>query len=121
MLEEFQMEQQVRATRRVGIYGDQLVMSAIGACLQEKPEFDVQKLQGFPADLSGKRDTVPLDVILFDLAATRTDFAISFIRMHPSVTVIGVDLANNRILVLSREQSRQLTEENLVQAIQAAS
>ena len=35
------------------------------------------------------------------------------------ILVIGVDLANNKMLLLSDKQSRLLTAEDLVQAIEA--
>ena len=112
------MDKQVKGTRKVGIYGSQLVMSAIGACLQEKPEFDVQRIKGLLPNIIDQSDAAPPDVILFDLAAAQPDFAIPLIHTHPGILLIGVDLANNKMLVLSGKKSCLITAEDLVQAIQ---
>lgn len=112
------MDKQVKGTRKVGIYGSQLVMSAIGACLQEKPEFDVQRIKGLLPNIIDQSDAAPPDVILFDLATTQPDFAIPLIHTHPGILLIGVNLANNKMLVLSGKKSCLITAEDLVQAIQ---
>jgi len=113
------MDKQVKGTRKVGIYGSRLVISAIGASLREKPEFEVQEIEGLLPDMINKADAAHPDVILFDLTATQPHFAIPLIRTHPTIMVIGVDLANNEMIVLSGKQSRLLTMEDLVQAIEA--
>jgi DNA-binding NarL/FixJ family response regulator len=59
------------------------------------------------------------DVILFDLTAVQAHFAIPLMHAHPTIQVIGIDVANNKMLVLSGKQSCLLTAEDLVQAIQA--
>ena len=92
----------------------------IGASLQEKPEFEVQKIDGFLPDIIGKLDAAPPDVILFDLAAAQPHFAIPLMHTHPTILVIGVNLANSKMLVLSGRESCLITAEDLVQAIQAA-
>jgi DNA-binding NarL/FixJ family response regulator len=109
----------MKGARKVGIYGSQLVISAIGASLREKPGFEVQEIEGSDPDIIGKLGAAPPDVILFDLAAAQPHFAISLIHTHPTIMMIGVDLANNKMLVLCGKESRLLTAEDLVQAIQA--
>jgi len=101
----------------VALYGTNLVMSTIGASLQENPEFQVQQIEGTPREIMDKLETAPPDVILFDLAAAQPDFVISLLRKHPTVMIIGVDLTSNNMIVLSGEHSRLLTTEDLVQAI----
>lgn len=113
------MDEQMKGTRKVSIYGSQLVMSIIGACLQEKPEFDVQRIDGLLPNIIDETDAASPDVILFDLTAAQNYFAISLMRTHPTVMLIGVDLASKKMLVLSGRQSRLMTGEDLVQAIQA--
>lgn len=114
------MDEQMKGTRKVGIYGSQLAMSIIGASLQEKPEFDVQRIDGLLPNIIDETDAAPPDVILFDLTAAQNHFAISLIRNHPTVMLIGVDLAGKKMLVLSGEEFDLLTVEDLVQAIQEA-
>jgi hypothetical protein len=113
------MAEQAKARRKVGIYGSQLVISAIGASLQQKPGLDVQQIEGpFPKTTGQLSQPIP-DVILFDLAAAQPHIAIPLIANHPAIMVIGVDLRNNKMLVLSGKEISLLTPEDLVQAIEA--
>jgi hypothetical protein len=103
--------------RVVAIYGSNLVMSAIGTSLRGDERFQVHHFdQGLP-DKSGMPDGSKPHVILFDLATAPADLALSLLQKHPMLTMIGVDIRNNKMLVLSGEQSRLLTAEDLIAAI----
>jgi hypothetical protein len=106
----------VKRRRKVGIYGRRLLLSAIGASLHGNPALEVQEIEGFPPCISDKLDA--LDVILFDLNADESQFAIQLINSHPELRTIGVDLANNEMLVLSGNKCRLLNKEDLAQAIE---
>jgi hypothetical protein len=108
----------VKNKRTVALYGNNLVMSTIGASLQEKPEIQVQQIQGLLPDIIDKLEAPPPDVILFDLAAAQPHFAIPLLRNHPTIMLIGVDVKSNKMLVLFGEQSRLLTANDLVQVIE---
>jgi len=105
-------------SRTVVLYGGNLVMATIGASLQEKPEFQVQQIEGLLPDIIDKLDAAPPDAILFDLAKAQPHFLIPLLRNHPKIMLIGVDLESNKMLVLSGEQSRLLTADDLVQVIE---
>ena len=111
------MDKQVTETRKVGIYGSRLVISAIGASLQQNPALDVQvfedPLPGVPDDPNAVRP----DVIVFDMASASPQFAIPLMNANPAITLIGVDLAKNEMLVLSCRRYDLLTAEDLVGAI----
>ena len=108
----------MKKKRTVALYGSNLVMSTIGASLKEKPEFQVQQIQGLLPDFIDKLEAPPPDVILFDLAAAQPHFAIPLLRNHPTIMLIGVDLRSNQMLVLFGEQSRLLTADDLVHVIE---
>ncbi len=105
-------------TRTVLLYGSNLLMSIIDASLQKNPEFQVQKIDGLVPDILNKLNAAPPDVILFDLAATHPHFAISLLRNHPTIILIGLDLVINKMLVLSGAHSRFLKADDLVQVIE---
>lgn len=111
------MDEAVKGTRRVGLLGSRLVLSAIGAHLQEIPGLEVQSIQEYPPEIIGSPDTVLPEFVLFDLMAGEPDFVMHLIHAHPTVTVIGVDLLNHTMLVVSGRQSRLLTEEDLMRVI----
>ena len=102
----------------VALYGSNLVMSIIGASLQEMPEFQVQQIQGSLPDIIDKLEAPPPGVILFDLAEAQPRFAVPLLRDHPTIMLIGVDVRSNKMLVLFGEQSRLLTADDLVQVIE---
>jgi len=104
-------------TRTVALYGETLVMSTIGASLQKRPGLQVQQIEGLLSEIVTKLNAAPPDVILFDLAGGQPQFAIPLLQNHPMVTLIGIDLASEKMLVLSGEQSRLLTEEDLMKTI----
>ncbi len=106
-------------TRRVALYGHNVVMSAIGASLKRKPEFQVLEIGGSLSELIEALDALPPDAILFDLAGAEPSFAVPLLRKHPTMLLIGVDLASHKMLVLSGEHSRLLTEDDLIQVIEA--
>ena len=104
--------------RTVALYGSNLVMSAIAARLQEKPEFQVSQIQGLIPDIIEKPEATFPDVIMFDLAVDQPPFAVALLNNHPRLLLIGVDLTSNKMLVLSGQQSRLLTVEDLVKVIE---
>ncbi len=103
--------------RTVVLYGSNLIMSSIGASLQQKPEFKVLKVEDLLPETLEKLKAGPPDAILFDLGAAQPHFAIPLLREHPSITLIGVDLAVNKMLVLSGQQSRLLLVDDLLKVI----
>lgn len=111
------MDKQVTEKLKVGIYGSRLVISAIGASLQQNPAFEVQVFEGLLPGAENESDVCPPDVIVFDMSAAVPEFAIPLINSYPGITLIGVDLAKNEMLVLSGRQCPLLTAEDLVEVI----
>ena len=107
--------------RTVALYGRNLVLSTIGACLQQKPEFRVVRIKGPLSDYLKKMGAARPEVILFDLATAKAHFAVSLMHHHPEIKLVGVDLTRNKMLVLSGESSRLLTIEDLVTVIEKRS
>lgn len=112
------MDKQVKRRRRVGICGSRLVISAISASLQENPAVEVQIIDDLLPNIIEEPDAASPDVILFDIATAPPQFAVRLVNAHPAITLIGVDLAKNEMLVLYGRQRRFLTAEDLMQAIQ---
>ena len=93
-------------------------MSTIGASLREKPGFLVQEIEGLLPDINETLNAAWPDVILFDLDTALANLAISLLRKHPTIMLIGVDLTSNKMLVLSGEQSSLVTADDLMQVIE---
>jgi hypothetical protein len=104
--------------RTVGLCGTNLILSTIGASLKQQPDIQVHQIEGSLVDATGTSDTPLPDVILFDLGAALLPFVLSLLKRYPGITLIGIDLTNNSMLLLSGRQSRLLTADDLMRAIQ---
>jgi len=92
-------------------------MSVIGINLQEKAEFQVQQYEAHLCNIAENLDAAWPDVIIFDLSTAPPDLPICLLRTPSNIILIGVDLTDNKMLVLSGEQSRLITADDLVKAI----
>jgi hypothetical protein len=111
------MDNPMKNEQRVAIYGNNLVMSTIGKSLQERTPFQIHQIDHEFPDLREMSDSQNPDVILFDLASAPSDLPLSWLRKHSAYVMIGVDIENSKMLVLSGAQSRLLTTDDLVKAI----
>jgi len=64
------------------------------------------------------------DVLIFDLAAPDSPtsdlhFPASILQEHPGISLIGLDLNSNKVLVLSGQEHTVLAINDLAQVIQA--
>jgi DNA-binding NarL/FixJ family response regulator len=107
--------------RIVALYGTNLIMSSIGASLQQKPEFRVVRIEGSLEDYLEKMGEARPEAILFDLATAQAHFAVWLMNHYPEIMLVGVDLVSNKMVVLSVDASRLLTIEDLIQAIEKRS
>ncbi|HSB06812.1 MAG TPA: hypothetical protein VLK23_16670 [Thermodesulfobacteriota bacterium] len=104
--------------RRVVLYGSDLVVSTVGANLQGRLQFQILQINPLLPDALQRLDAARPDVVLFDLAGTQPDFTIAVLRKNPGLLLIGVDLKTNKMLVMSGEESRLLTTDDLVNMIE---
>jgi hypothetical protein len=104
-------------TRRVVLYGNDLVVSTVGINLQGRPGFQMSQIDPLLPDALQRLEAARPDVVLFDLAGARPDFTIAVLRKHTGLLLIGVDLDTGKMLVVSGAESRLLTLEDLTQMI----
>jgi len=108
----------MKKKRKVALYGSNLLMSAIGKSLQEHSEFLIHQIDREVIGIGEVPGAALPDVLVFDLTTVPDDFAISVMRAHPVLLLIGVDIEKGKMLVLSGEESRFLTADDLVDAIE---
>jgi hypothetical protein len=109
--------------KTVVLFGSSLAVSSIGASLQGRAGLRVLAvdLDASPAAVHGAAQHLAAlrpDVVLFDLAAISSDFAIALWKEQPGTLLIGMDLLANQALVLSGHPARAHTTEDLLQVIQ---
>jgi hypothetical protein len=100
--------------RRVVLYGSDLVVSTVGANLQGRAGFQIVQIDPLLPDALQRLEAARPHVVLFDLAGAQPDFTITVLRKNPGLLLIGVDLSTGKMLVMSGEESRLLTTDDLV-------
>ena len=107
----------MKEVRKVVLYGRDLVVSSIGANLQDRERFQLAQIDPLLPDALHRLDAVHPDVVLFDLTLARSDFSTTVLSRIPGLLLIGIDLQNNTMLTISGETSRLLTRDDLVRMI----
>jgi hypothetical protein len=109
--------------RKVLLYGNSLVMSTIGASLQECGDLELIHVDAGPDHPAGLADAAaqlgarePVTIV-FDRATTRLDFAMALLDEHPQVLLIGVDPETHQALVWCGRQASAVVAADLVEVI----
>ena len=105
-------------TRTVVLYGNSLVVSSIAASLKAQPHLLLCQPDTSAPDLAQQLRSLAPDVLVFDLASAHPDFAITLLKEHPRMLLIGVDIVNAGMLVLSGQQTQALTIDDLTRVIE---
>ena len=101
--------------RTVVLYGSDLVVSTVAENLRGREGFEILQIDPLLPDALQRLDAARPDVVLFNLAGAQPDFTINTLRKNPGLLLIGVDLGSDKMLVMSGEESRLLTTEDLVE------
>lgn len=102
----------------VTLYGNSLVVSTIGASLHGCREFQVQHVDPAMPDVKQRLSDLQPDILIFDLAVMRPEAAIRLWKIQPHLLLIGIDLAADRMIVLSDRSACALTTGDLLQVIE---
>jgi hypothetical protein len=105
-------------TRTILLCGNSVVLSSIGAALQWQPGLHLLQMVAPCPDAQCMHALQP-DVIIFDLVATPPALLLSLLRQSAGLRLIGLDLANDQMLLWSGEQARALETQELMQALGA--
>jgi hypothetical protein len=103
----------------VVLYGKSLVVSSIGASLQDCAGIQVLPVDPAMPDAGDSLSESQADVVIFDLEAAQPDFALTLWKKQPQLLLIGVDLAKGQALLLSSQPARVLTTGDLLQVIES--
>ncbi len=100
------------------MFGNSLTLTCVEASLRvhEAIEIITVNVQA-PTALKELQALAP-DSVIIDLGTVPADFPFLLLREQPGVLVIGVDAAEDGLLVLSVQQARAVTTRDLVQVIE---
>ena len=101
--------------RRVLLYGESLLLGAVGATLKQDSRLEIISLAS-PLTTQQLASLAP-DVILFDVDGARPDAALASLKARPRLVLIGIDPSTDQMLLWSGHHSRALTMEDLADAI----
>ncbi len=104
--------------RTVVLFGDSLLMDAVEAGLSDKQELGVMRIYTPVTGIEEQLMSLGPDVVIFDLDAPHLEFIIHFLRDHPGVPLLGLDVTSSKVIVISSQQHTTLTADDLAQMIQ---
>ncbi len=129
--------------RTVILYGNSLLMAGLEASLREQPGLDVVQVDATLPNAAQRLSALHPDVVIFDLSAppstpsttlrpgfqpfgyaqarlppSNLHLPTSILQEHPGISLIGLDLNSNKVLVLSGQEHTVLAANDLAQIIQ---
>ncbi len=102
----------------VALYGHSVVLSSIGARIEHRMGLQLMTVDAALPGAAQRLSTLQPDVVVVDLGEAQADSAIALWKAQPHLLLIGVDLAEDRMLVLSGQPARELTADEPVQVIE---
>jgi hypothetical protein len=111
----------VTRTCTVVFYGNSLFLASLGAVLTERKDMQVAHVEARRPDSILRLQAMQADVVLFDLATAQPDLMLSLFQAQPELRLVAIDLAGDRLLVLSGREFKSLAASNLLQAIKGIS
>lgn len=94
---------------RVMLYGNTLVVDALGASLASCPGMELLRVDAPLAELAARLDDLHPDALLFDVSAAQSDLVVRLLRERPELLLIGVDPASDQVLLLSGRRARPVS------------
>ena len=92
--------------RKVVLYGSSLALLGIEASLKASSGLEVLRLDGRTTNALEYLEPLCADVIAFDLTAGQPEFAVPLLQKNPHLMLIGLDMASDKVLVLSSEHCK---------------
>jgi len=96
------------SSRTVLLYGQSLLLSGVAASLAECPGLQVARAATWAEAGQRLAEGVP-DVLIFDLTNSNESHILPLLLKNPGLLLIGLDPECNRAVLLSGQQARSLT------------
>ncbi len=100
--------------RKVLVYGNSLVLAGMRASLEGCPGLEVIVLDGPAAE--AELLAPDLSVVIFDMAAVRSEFLPTWMQAQPDLLLIGVDPETHEVL-LSGQQAGSIALEQILKIV----
>ena len=111
--------EKVIGLRVLALCGETLLIESIKASLQDREGVEIVLLDTSRPDAVQALDKINPDIIVFALTPRHLSFVFTFLRTHPDVDLIGLDIDHDLALFLSGEWCILPTLADLMQVIGA--
>jgi WD40 repeat protein len=106
----------VKEIRRILLYGNSVILGAIGASLRRCSQFEVTTLSS-PLEEVREFDAVNPDILLFDLETPHTEAVFSMLETNPNLLLIGISPDINLVKIWSGRQLKDISTEGFLDLI----
>lgn len=106
----------MKATKRILLYGNSVILGAIGASLCRFSEFEVVMVK-LPRKESIWLPPTRIDILIFDLQVTKPEEVMTFLIGVSALLLIGVDPDVNQVQLWSGRQLQELSTIGLLEMI----
>lgn len=106
----------MKASKRILLYGNSVILGTIGASLRRCPQFEVTTVLQ-PSQTAKGLDASKPGILLFDLKTTHPEVVFPLLETNPNLQLIGVSPGINLVKVWSIRELREISMQELLQVI----
>jgi hypothetical protein len=108
----------VKATKRILLYGNSLILESVGNSLGCYSQFEVTKLEPPPQETQ-KIDAATTDILLYDLETIHPEAVFPLLETNPNLQLIGVSQDINLVKIWSMRELREVSMQDLLKVIRS--
>ena len=106
----------MKTARRILLYGNSVILGAVGISLERYSQFEVTKL-ALPLKETEKLAAAKIDIIVFDMQTTNPEAVLSLLEINPTIQLIGISPDINLVKVWSIRELREVSMQGLLEFI----
>jgi len=108
----------VKATKRIILYGNSVILGSVGASLQRGSQFEVTVLEPPLQDMQ-ELDSLKPEIVLFDLETIYANSVFPLLKNNPNLLLIGISPDINLVKIWFGRQVRELSTQSLLELIKS--
>ncbi len=108
----------MNAQQLVVLYGDSLLLDSVEAILTDGGQISVVRLITATPEVAERICALAPDLVIFDLDASNFRGLIPFLKACPSVPLLGLDIATNRVVSLTSHVHTVTNQEDLRKVVE---
>jgi hypothetical protein len=102
----------------VVLFGDSLLLDSVEASLSDRERLSVLRLRTAAPEVAGRLDALRPELIIFDVNGPNFASLVPFLRMQPSVPLLGLDINCQQAIGLTARTYSVVGAEELKQVIE---